>query len=164
MRPLQPFQSDLQAIRTQRHLHRAESTAGSQRPRVAPATKLTPDKKGKRNEAILLDVVERMAARDLPWVLSARSATREEDERGVDVFVWTDVGDVGLQSKSSRTGIRSFLENKKRRARHPFIACVLVEEDVKLVALRVRWALASLRRKVVDHQRRWSALDEGGEP
>ena len=39
-----------------------------------------------------------------PWLVGVRRATEEEDQRGVDLVAQSDVGDIGIQVKSSHRG------------------------------------------------------------
>jgi hypothetical protein len=46
------------------------------------------------------------------WLLAARRATREEDEKGIDLVVESDVGQLQLQVKSSFHGKAKFLARR----------------------------------------------------
>ena len=50
-----------------------------------------------------------------PWLRGVRAATREEDQQGIDVVVFTDVGALHLQVKCSRAGLQRW-HAKNRRA------------------------------------------------
>lgn len=79
--------------------------------------------RGREHEALVLRVLDKGP---LPtWATSFRSATTEEDARGVDVVVSTsDAGDLLLQVKSSQTGAAKF----KRRYPH--------RDDIGLIVIR----------------------------
>ena len=60
------------------------------------------------------------------WWLSFRLATFEEDQKGIDVVVTTDVGKLFLQIKSSLRGKKKF-ENKQRR--FPIAVVVIYDKE-----------------------------------
>jgi hypothetical protein len=76
------------------------------------------------------------------WVLSARLATRDEDRRGIDIVVVSDVGELFLQVKASKGG--------EAHAR--------IREDVRIVVARPTDTAEQLRRRAIGHL---SGLREG---
>lgn len=57
------------------------------------------------------------------WFVSIRRATEEEDQRGFDAFILTtDVGEIPIQIKSSRQGVRNF---RQKRPGNPAIPVVI---------------------------------------
>jgi hypothetical protein len=50
----------------------------------------------------------------IPWIYEVRLGTDDEDHRGIDVVFRTDVGDIGLQVKSSEDGRKHFIERQAR--------------------------------------------------
>lgn len=75
-------------------------------------------RKGKRTEQRVDQILSGMTKP--VWMLGHRWATAEEDCRGYDFWVETDVGDIPLQVKSSRGGWEEF----KRRDEHEMTACI----------------------------------------
>jgi hypothetical protein len=69
------------------------------------------------------------------WVLSARLATWDEDRRGIDIVVVSDVGELFLQVKASNGG--------EAHAR--------IREDVRSVVARPTDTADQLRRRVIGH-------------
>ncbi len=61
---------------------------------------------GHRNEERALDVI---ISAKLEWIYSARLATKEEDSRGIDIVLETDIGQLFFQIKSSYYGMKKFL-------------------------------------------------------
>ncbi len=59
----------------------------------------------------------------LPYLTIPRS---EEDYAGYDLMVPTDLGEIGLQIKSSEYGKKLFIERFLTRDYLPYIACVVV--------------------------------------
>lgn len=100
--------------------------------------------RGERNEGVALDAA-RSACDRLPWVTSARAATREEDARGIDIIVATDIGSMCLQVKSSRTGAQTF------RASRPgaLIEVVIATPVVRQTEARIDAALHRLRARIM---------------
>ncbi len=84
------------------------------------------------------------------WFVNVRGATPAEDERGYDLFVLTDVGEIGLQVKSSMAAIANFEADHKHRG----IPCILVHEkctDSKILFFVFR-ALKACRAKRIAEQ------------
>ena len=48
----------------------------------------------------------------IPWLKEVRKATPEEDSKGIDVVFATDVGDIGLQVKSSENARERFVNRQ----------------------------------------------------
>lgn len=53
-------------------------------------------------------VLNALSSEPPAWVLETRAGTTDEDRRGIDVVVSTDVGPLYLQVKSSRKGAERF--------------------------------------------------------
>lgn len=100
--------------------------------------------RGRAHEVLVLEIVNELRA-DHQWIRSARLATPEEDRRGIDVVVTTDVGDLYLQVKSSPLGAARFHAG----SRTTLIGCVVVAP--KRTRARV---LAVLSQLLAEVQRR----------
>lgn len=82
--------------------------------------------------------VEALLTSPIPfWIIRARRAKPEEDHKGIDIVVFTDVGKLYIQVKSSKREVRRF------RSAHPnFSGCVVCIPpgadltDIKLKLLR----------------------------
>jgi hypothetical protein len=73
-----------------------------------------------------------------PWMYGVRPATKEEDERGIDIVVTTDVGPIYIQVKSSWNGMSSFF----RKRRKAMIAVIVVNDrisDAKIFSEGRKW-------------------------
>ncbi len=110
--------------------------------------------RGAANEERLLEAVLSLRA-GAAWVLDARPATPEEDARGVDVVVTSDIGALYLQSKSSRAGVAKF-EAVARKLR---IEAVLVSIYIETTAARALVALQVLRAEIVRERATQSVTD-----
>jgi len=85
------------------------------------------------------------------WLASVRSATQEEDKRGVDIVAVADIGKLYLQVKSSWTGVKHF--NTRRRSK--MISTILSRpqdksEDVLKIAIRKLSNMRDEIRKIRD--------------
>lgn len=100
--------------------------------------------RGKTNETRVLHVISDSTP---AWVEKVRSANPEEDAKGVDVVVYTDVGKLFLQVKSSKAGIKAYSEKKRRS----MIGVVLCHHRISDERLRksVYRELAKLRETVL---------------
>lgn len=93
--------------------------------------------RGRRTEALFFAAVRDRQWRPPYWWHDERRATADEDKKGVDAFVATDVGIVPVQIKSSKEGMR--------RDQHRYgvdTHCVLVLDS--------RWPLARVQAKIID--------------
>lgn len=79
------------------------------------------------------------------WMTSARAATRAEDHDGIDVVVESDVGNLYVQVKSSRTGKAAFVE--RRRRAHVAVVVVKSGDTLEEVLRRVVGALGPVRKQ-----------------
>jgi len=104
---------------------------------------------GRANEARLLEAVEYLRERHA-WILGVRQATREEDSKGIDLVVTTDVGELYLQSKSSKTAAVDFMQKRRKL----LIATVVVRGDKERVAGRALTALTDLRLIVLEKRKK----------
>lgn len=119
-----------------RGFHRALGHAGNAR--------------GRANEERLLASLLRLGP-SLPWFVSARAGTPEEDRDGADAVVETnDVGKLFLQAKSSKAQARLFRASRRRLV----IGVVVVSDhDERLTDERVRSALGELRAEIANLRR-----------
>lgn len=99
---------------------------------------------GRANEARLLEAVEWLAERQ-PWIRGVRAGTPEEDKRGIDLVVTTDVGDLYLQSKSSKAAAVDFMSQRRR----VMVGAVVVRGNKERVATRALVVLTDLRLLVI---------------
>lgn len=77
--------------------------------------------RGRRNEMVVEDAL--LTHNNRPhWLLQARGCTEDEDSRGIDVVVTTDVGEVYLQVKSSYSNAQKF----RRKSRAAVVGVVVV--------------------------------------
>ncbi len=105
------------------------------------------NERGRRNEERALDAV---TTANLSWIRSARLATREEDARGIDLVLETDVGGLFFQIKSSHRGKRKFIDTHgKSRTR---IAVIVLQHLLteKLFQTRILEAVHSERKAILD--------------
>lgn len=116
-----------------RGFHRAMGQAGNAR--------------GRANEERLLASLLRLGP-TLPWFVSARAGTPEEDRDGADVVVETkDVGKLFVQAKSSKAQARLFRASHRRLV----IGVVVVSDhDERLTDERVRSVLGELRGRIAN--------------
>lgn len=96
------------------------------------------NEKGRTNERRVLAAA---LALEVAWVRGARAATLEEDARGIDVVVSSDVGDLYVQVKSSTNAANAFAEERGAGR----IAVVVGTDDERRMRIRLVRALASLR-------------------
>ena len=80
------------------------------------------NERGLENEFKVLNGV-RGASSKPAWYRDVRHATREEDDRGIDVVVYTDIGELYLQVKSSKFRAVQF----KRKSRKQMIGMIVVK-------------------------------------
>lgn len=102
------------------------------------------NQRGATNENRVLSVLEEDQP---PWLISVRSATNEEDSKGVDIVVDTDVGKLFLQVKSSKTGVAKH-KSKRRQSMIGVVRCSHRVSDARLRA-RAHGVLRSLRKQVL---------------
>ncbi len=92
-------------------------------------------RRGRENEERFLSsfTEEELKRENLPvWFVRLRRSTPEEDRRGVDAIMETDVGGVLFQIKSSEGGVAIF------QRKHPktHIICVVVRPEQSCAELR----------------------------
>lgn len=109
--------------------------------------------RGHQNEErVLASAVS--APNRLSWVRGARAADHREDALGIDVVVFSELGDLYLQVKSSYAGAASWMTSARtadrRRAR--MIEVVVAHVDTKVMAARVDGALWRLRKRIEEHR------------
>jgi len=85
------------------------------------------------------------------WMLSARAGTRDEDARGIDVVLDTDVGKLYVQVKSSKTGGRHFKE-RKRSARIAVVV-VRVDDTPDTLLQKVLSAVSPIRKEYLSQRK-----------
>lgn len=66
------------------------------------------------------------------WFLGVRRATPEEDRSGVDAIIFTDVGEIPLQIKSTWTSKKRF----EARGNTEHICCIVVNEMLQPSQIR----------------------------
>lgn len=81
------------------------------------------------------------------WFYSVRRATPEEDRRGIDMYVDSDIGPIPVQIKSSVEGMLKFRREHKGQE----IAVVVVRDDHTLEDIRERAAefIAEQRLRII---------------
>lgn len=104
--------------------------------------------RGVKNETRVERALDDLGKRGtLPkWLQGYERATLEDDSKGIDGWVNTDVGRIQLQVKSSRKKAREF------REAHPNIAVVVVRDndDEALITNKVISAVGPLRREYLN--------------
>lgn len=80
-------------------------------------------RRGKDAERKVLASIDEANGSKPEWLFGGRKAKREEDARGIDVFVLTDEGEIPLQVKSSENSRHNFRKYRKWHG----IPCVVVE-------------------------------------
>lgn len=78
-----------------------------------------------------------------PWLYSVRKAEPEEDAQGVDIIAETDVGDIGVQVKSSRR----FLDRHEKRYPDVPVLVVRLGEAERHVRNRLKGLLKKIRKR-----------------
>ncbi|HZU96090.1 MAG TPA: hypothetical protein VFF73_05230 [Planctomycetota bacterium] len=104
-------------------------------------------RRGRDNERRVLQALLEGARPE--WLESARMATNEEDHRGIDVVVASDVGDLYLQVKSSKTGAKA-----ARPSPHRALVIARAGEPLATIKGRALTALAALRKSYLDRRSR----------
>jgi hypothetical protein len=70
------------------------------------------------------------------WWFDLRGATKEEDRRGIDAVLTTDVGKIFFQIKSSRCGLDKHLNHRRSTFAIPLIInCLMTEEEIQKLAI-----------------------------
>lgn len=110
--------------------------------------------RGAANEERLRAAVIALRDGGTTWIIDARAAIQWEDAAGVDVVVRSDVGDLYLQSKSSRAGLVKFRGGPTRTLP---IEPVIVALDDATTRMRALVALDALR---AERQRNERAHDQ----
>lgn len=77
---------------------------------------------GDVHERQVLDIAK-VALHGRPWIRSVRLSTLEEDRRGIDIVVETDLGDIYVQVKSSEGGANKY---RRQYAASPDLARTVV--------------------------------------
>ena len=62
----------------------------------------------------------------IPWIISVRRVTLEEEPRGIDVVFVTDVGEIHVQVKSSRKSTEEFAREQESGRYSKDIICTWV--------------------------------------
>lgn len=78
---------------------------------------------------IIKDAIEQNACPD--WIKEYSTASPEEDEKGIDAWVTTDISKIPLQIKSSRKGVQSA---KDKHPRIPVVKVVIGEKKEKTLS------------------------------
>jgi hypothetical protein len=108
------------------------------------------NERGKRNELRMLAAC--LSEPRPKWLRDARLATREEDARGIDIVVTTDVGDVYLQVKSSRIAAEIFQRRPMRAHAEVVVSNDKVTHE-RLIA-RAHGAVSRLRAAILQSRKR----------
>lgn len=106
------------------------------------------NERGSKNESLVAEVLSGLKER-WPWVKGWSKATAEQDRKGIDFVVNTDVGDLYLQVKSSESGKRKFKDTPRKSS----ILCVVVS-NIAHAQGRVPNVLARARAEY-KKQRNW---------
>lgn len=108
------------------------------------------NERGTANEYKVLEGIQESSKKP-EWYVAARHATREEDDRGIDLIVTTDVGDVYLQVKSSKFRAEQF----KRKIRKQMIGMIVVKvnETIEQLGPKAFKEVGRLRSLIL-HKRR----------
>ncbi len=103
---------------------------------------------GSFNEHRALAVLVQVPEDDqLPaWFKEVITPTHDQDMRGIDLIVNTDVGHIYIQIKSSEAGRKRF-ESQAKRNRPIAVVVVKHDEDDRIVRHKVLQAVAGLRQK-----------------
>jgi len=77
------------------------------------------------------------------WILSYRQAEKQDEIKGVDAWVQTDIGEIPLQIKSSKRG------TKKAKENHPEIPVIVVGINTSIgeIINKVSSAIGPKRRE-----------------
>lgn len=102
--------------------------------------------KGARNEVAVVQVLS--GHEKLPsWMGDVRACTEEEDERGIDVVVETDIGEIYLQVKSSYSNAQKFL--RKWPQRNVGMVVIRPQDDRDTIFNKAMDAVAKQRSDVM---------------
>lgn len=104
------------------------------------------NERGSKNEERALVACSHLSLGTLDWISEARLATKEEDKRGIDVVVTSDVGKLYIQVKSSKSGVSTFKKSKSTKA---LIGIVNANCNDMTLKRRVQIALMDLRMTVI---------------
>ena len=100
--------------------------------------------RGRENEERLLAAVLSIVGQT-EWIRGARMGSPEEDRRGIDLVVDTNVGPLFLQAKSSRDAASRFRASRG----HTLIGVVVVSLDAVTTGRRAITELSKLRAAVI---------------
>lgn len=106
------------------------------------------NQKGREAEIAVLATLIRSEGNPLPaWVEAARYSTPDEERRGIDIVVMTDVGRLFLQVKRSREGVRRFLKaHAHTRIQTVVVRSVVCFDQIKTLVIQ---ALSTERNKLL---------------
>lgn len=89
------------------------------------------------------------------WFRGIRSASQEEDCRGIDAIAFTDdVGKIFLQIKSSRAGVEKFKKQQEKYRKREWIFLIIVRDtdsDANILE-KTRYVLSQARIKILNHR------------
>ena len=71
------------------------------------------NKRGADNEQRLIDAVNFKNSVWPKWLIGIEKSSRDQDAKGIDIVVETDVGRIFIQVKSSKCGLDSVKKKKK---------------------------------------------------
>lgn len=109
-------------------------------------------KRGKQNEdraVILINQLEEKPS----WLRLAKKASQEQDQRGIDLIMVTDVGELYIQLKSSQLAAKLFLVDHPR-FRGEVVVIHMTDDDASIAKKIVR-ATSRLREKFFQDRISW---------
>lgn len=111
------------------------------------------NERGRINEEKVFDAFsEECEEPPLPeWFRGYISATEEEDKRGIDGWVDTDVGKIKIQVKSSRNAAREFRKNNPDTA----VISVRDGEDLETIRRRLLSEIDPLRKLYLEKRNQY---------
>lgn len=108
-------------------------------------------KKGRKNESLVLQALNNAANKNkLPkWIHEFYLSSYEEDQKGIDLIVNTDVGKLYLQIKSSKYGKNKFENKFKTNIKRYGIETIIVntEESEEKLLLKILLLLKRMRKR-----------------
>ena len=108
------------------------------------------NKKGRRTEDRFFEAMEVSFVKEmLEWVSDVCRASQKEDAKGIDAVIFTDVGKLFIQIKSSEAGAIKFQNG--RHCRHRMIGVIIIREHHSTGDIRekAKTILTELRQSVL---------------